>query len=99
MSLSSLTVLAELVLHNLASGGRAVTPLFAWPARLTGLEGQAAVGLRAHFSDGRWVRYHPGADLIWSTETLPSKAMRHRYNRAAKLQRHAEQEAEQAAWT
>ena len=52
-----------------------------------------------NFSDGRWVRYHPGADLIWSTETLPSKAMRQRYNRAAKLQRHAEQEAEQAAWT
>ena len=38
VSLSSLTVLTELVLHNLASGGRAVTPLLAWPALLTGLE-------------------------------------------------------------
>ena len=49
VTLCVLTVLTELVLHNLASGGRAVTPLFAWPARLTGLEGQAAVGLRAQF--------------------------------------------------
>ena len=32
VTLSALTVLTELVLHNLASGGHAVTPRFAWPA-------------------------------------------------------------------
>ena len=39
VTLSALTVLTEPVLHNLTSGGRAATPLLAWPARLTGLEG------------------------------------------------------------
>ena len=34
-----LGITAEPVLHNLASGGQEVTPLFAWPARPTGLEG------------------------------------------------------------
>ena len=39
------------------------------------------------FSNGRTVRYHPRADLIWSDEQQPTKAMQQRLNRAAKLQR------------
>ena len=42
------------------------------------------------FADGRWVRYHPKASLIWSDGPLPSQAMRQRYNLAAKLQKRAE---------
>jgi len=37
------------------------------------------------YTDGRWVRYHPKAILIWSDDFLPTPAMRIRYNRAAKL--------------
>ena len=44
------------------------------------------------FADGRWVRYHPKASLIWSDGPLPSQAMRQRYNLAAKLQKRAEKE-------
>ena len=44
------------------------------------------------FADGRWVRYHPIASLIWSDEQLPSEAMQARYNRAAKLQKQADKE-------
>ena len=44
-------------------------------------------------SDGSWVRYHPGAVLIWSTQTHPSQAMQNRYSHAAKLQRRAQQRA------
>jgi len=43
------------------------------------------------FVDGRWVRYHPKATLIWSDEQLPNEAMRKRYNRAAKLRRRSEE--------
>ena len=43
------------------------------------------------FADGRWVRYHPRANLIWSDEQLPSQAMRARYNRAANLKKRGEQ--------
>ena len=52
-----------------------------------------------NFADGRWARYHPKADLIWSTESLPTKAMRMRYNRAARFKKRAEQEAEQQTWS
>ena len=44
------------------------------------------------FDDGRWVRYHPKATLIWSDEELPSKAMRARYNYAANLKKRAEKQ-------
>ena len=36
-------------------------------------------------ADGTWVRYHPQAEPIWSTEHLPSYAMQVRYNRAKRL--------------
>ena len=37
--------------------------------------------------DGTWVRYHPQADPIWSTDCLPSDAMQARYNRRKNLER------------
>ena len=43
------------------------------------------------FADGRWVRYHPKANLIYSVEPLPSQAMRQRNNFAPKLQKRAEE--------
>ena len=39
------------------------------------------------FADGTWVRYHPGAQPIWSDEFQPTDAMIARYNLAAKLAR------------
>ena len=39
------------------------------------------------FSDGRTVRYHPKAKLIWSDEPQPTEAMQKRFNHAAKLRR------------
>ena len=38
------------------------------------------------FANGRTVRYHPRADLIWSVEQQPTKAMQQRFNLADKLQ-------------
>ena len=43
--------------------------------------------IKLSFADGRRVRYHPKAILIWFHEQLPSQAMQARYNRAAKLQK------------
>ena len=37
------------------------------------------------FTDESWVRWHPSGDLIWSTETMPTTAMRIRMNRKQKL--------------
>ena len=37
------------------------------------------------FTDGNWVRWHPKAKLIWSTDLMPTDAMRCRMNRKAKL--------------
>ena len=37
------------------------------------------------FTDGRWVRWHPSGDLIWSTEDMPTAAMVTRINRKKKL--------------
>ena len=48
-------------------------------------EDKLRLDIKLSFADGRWVRYHPKAILIWSDEQLPSQAMRARYNRAAKL--------------
>ena len=37
------------------------------------------------FTQGRWVRWHPSGDLMWSTEDLPTAAMVIRINRKKKL--------------
>ena len=37
--------------------------------------------------DDTWVRYHPQAEPIWSTDRLPSGAMQGRYNRRKNLER------------
>jgi hypothetical protein len=37
------------------------------------------------FTNGEWIRWHPRAKLIWSTEQMPTDAMKNRYNRRAKL--------------
>ena len=50
-------------------------------------EDKPRLDIKLSFADGRWVRYHPKAILIWSDEQLPSQAMQARYNRAAKLQK------------
>ena len=44
------------------------------------------------WTDGRWVRWHISGDLIWSTEDLPTVAMRMRYNRMRKLLKQREKE-------
>jgi len=36
-------------------------------------------------ADGNWIRWHPDADPIWSTDTLPTRAMTQRRNRQTKL--------------
>ena len=36
-------------------------------------------------SDGTWVRYHPSADTIHSTASVPSQAVQNRYNRRKNL--------------
>ena len=37
------------------------------------------------FTDERWVRWHSNANLIWSTEDMPTPAIKNRRNRHAKL--------------
>ena len=37
------------------------------------------------FTDGRWVRWHTNANLIWSTEAMPTVGMQMRYNHMRKL--------------
>ena len=39
------------------------------------------------FTDGTWVRWHPSAKLIRSTDVMPTSAIRNRMNRKAKLLR------------
>ena len=39
------------------------------------------------FSDGITARYHPKAELIWSTDPQPTEAMQQRINRAAEQQK------------
>ena len=50
------------------------------------------LGIVLYFADGRWVRYHPIATLIWSDGQLPCDAMEKRYNLAAKLAKRAEKD-------
>ena len=37
------------------------------------------------FSDGSWARWHPNSDIIWSTDAMPTAAMKMRQNRRANL--------------
>ena len=46
-------------------------------------------------SDGTWVRYHPSADTIHSTASVPSQAVQNRYNRRKNL---LKKESEREHW-
>ena len=41
--------------------------------------------IRLSFTDGTWVRWHPGSRLIWSTTIQPTEAMTTRINRRRNL--------------
>ena len=49
-----------------------------WPDRLR-------LDVVITFTDGTWVRWHPSAKLICSTDVMPTSAIRNRMNRKAKL--------------
>ena len=74
------------VLHNLHVAGWTVefyeeepdsTPPFA--------KDRPRLDILITFTDGTWLRWHPHADLIWSTTPQPTDAMKIRMNRKKKL--------------
>ena len=49
--------------------------------------GKPRIDILVSFTDDTWVRYHPGANCIWSQDTQPTEAMTQRINYGAKLKR------------
>ena len=50
-------------------------------------DGKPRLDIVLTFADGTWARYHPRAALIWSTQQLPTDAMKIRMKYTRKLMR------------